>query len=1472
MVPFGVVIHQLVAEIDHSIEFATKEQQGLRYNNALRQLLEELIEHQQISRSYLAGKTNLAASLKGQTATVDQLIRNINKLDQELNTTLATKSQWEQIQSHWKQLQAELRQRSLSANREVHTRLMADILVLISQIGDRANLILDPNLNSHYLMDTLVNRLPSNLKELAEAKDLGQDLMTFSPNQVDTEKGQLIVLFNSIQSILQEIERASKVPWKESPKLAAALQTQTKELINNSTAFLDLLSPPKPTKALSSPEEVAKLADRAISSQFTLYDTTHQLLEQLLQTRIKQYTWKKLIIQGFSLLMILVLPTTVIMIATNLRQRRHIEQQLSLQYATTRALAESETLNEATLNMLQAICKSLDWNWGELWAIDPKTKNISLVENLAWSARDLSMFATVTQETTFLEEGLIGQVWMSRQPGWITEVIKEPDFLRAAAAGMSGLRTALTCPIVCGEQMLGVMVFFSHRIRKPDMQVIEIIHTLCSQVGQFIQRKYIEETLQEIAQSISASIGEAFFDALVEQLAQTLNLDYAFIGILSDLKNSVETVAFYSQGRIVDNFEYELNHTPCDHVVGQYFRYYPEKAQQQFPNDRLLSGLGVESYMGAPLFNAAGEPLGLLVMMSRRAIADPQLAESMLKIFATRAAAELERQQAESALRQQEALLRMALRAAHMGAWDWNVVTGEENWSQEVAEIYGVQAGNGQPQRTFTDFMNRVYPEDQDKLIQAEARALKEGSEYNVEYRIITEDGSLRWINSRGSLVRDSNGKPVRLTGVAMDITASKEAAAALQEAEEKYRSIFENAADGIFQTTLSGEYLSANPALARIYGFESPEALINQLSHRIDVELYVDPNRRTQFIQLMDQYNAVTDFESQIYRRDGSIIWISENARAVRDSHNHLLYYEGTVKNISDRKHAADQLFRAKEVAESANRAKSQFLANMSHELRTPLNAIIGYSEMLEEDAEDMGYAELIPDLDKIRSAGRHLLGLINDILDISKIEAGKMELYLETFRIQDLLAEVTDTVQPLVEKNRNTLILEANTDLGTMHSDLTKVRQSLLNLLSNASKFTEKGTITLKVEKHEISGATCSSSPFSLSATPLTFLPSQTSPTFQHDSLVIFQISDTGIGMTPEQLSKMFQPFTQADGSTTRKYGGTGLGLAITQRFCQMMGGGISVQSEPEQGSIFTIYLPLQIPETTPATEDDSPAFPESSPFDFVADTTPSYIAPTILVIDDDPAVRDLLVHQLGREGFRVETAANGQEGIHLARKLHPDIITLDVMMPKLGGWSVLSALKADPELVEIPVIVLTIVDDQTLGFSLGASDYLTKPVDYKRLAKLLKKYRPITSEKHGSEIGRVLVAEDDPTTRLIFQRILTKEGWQVNEAINGQSALEQVLADKPDLILLDLMMPEMDGFQFIAELRRRPEYRHIPVVVVTAMELSVAEQQQLNGSVEQVLQKGAYSREELLREVREVVYTYIQERLSDSEELNG
>ncbi len=648
------------------------------------------------------------------------------------------------------------------------------------------------------------------------------------------------------------------------------------------------------------------------------------------------------------------------------------------------------------------------------------------------------------------------------------------------------------------------------------------------------------------------------------------------------------------------------------------------------------------------------------------------------------------------------------------------------------------------------------------------------------------------------------------------DVTERKRAAELQRTASEYARSLIEASPDPLVTISPKGKITDANQATELVTGIARQHLIGTDFS-----DYFTEPEQaRTGYQQVFSE-GFVRDYPLAIRHVSGHITDVLYNGSLYRNEAGTVLGVFAAARDVTERKRVQEEAAKAKEAAETANKTKSLFLANMSHELRTPLNAILGYSEMLQEDAEERQLADFGVDLEKINGAGKHLLALINDILDLSKIEAGKMELFLETFEIGAMMDEIASTIQPMVEKNANVLHLKHAANLGSMYADQIKVRQAIANLLSNAVKFTHEGQITLESGRESMDGF----------------------------DWIVFRVTDTGIGLSAEQIVKLFKDFTQADASTTRKFGGTGLGLALTRRFCQMMGGDVTVSSVLGEGSVFTIKLPAVV--TDPKTESTLAAIAKEAAT--LAEEAEA-IAPVphgercVLVIDDDPNQRELLERFLCKEGFSVRTASGGEAGLQMARQFRPLAITLDVMMPDMDGWSVLSALMADESLRDIPVVMLTMVDDPLRGFTLGAAEYATKPVNRKRLSQILKRYiKPNPS---------ILVIEDDPTARSITRSILEREGWRVYEAENGKLALESLEWEVPTLILLDLMMPKMDGFEFAKLMHLHPEWRSIPLIAMTAKDLTAEERRRLNGSVETVLHRGTHSRESLLDQVRSVL----------------
>ncbi|RYC29329.1 response regulator [Lichenibacterium minor] len=661
-------------------------------------------------------------------------------------------------------------------------------------------------------------------------------------------------------------------------------------------------------------------------------------------------------------------------------------------------------------------------------------------------------------------------------------------------------------------------------------------------------------------------------------------------------------------------------------------------------------------------------------------------------------------------------------------------------------------------------------------------------------------------------------GEPGAEEGVGMviaDVTARKRAERSTKEAEERFRTLLAASAAVIWTTDANGAFVAPQPNWNRFTGQSAAEAMgWGRLAclHPEDLDAVRVAWRNA----LVSRTPIVS--EHRLRRHDGAWRYMALSVAPVLEDDGTVREWVGSDVDITERKEAEVALTSAKDAAEAANRAKSSFLANMSHELRTPLSAVIGYSEMMEEEVEDLGERGLLTDLGKIKSNARHLLSLINDVLDLSKIEANRMDTYAEDVDVATLVEEATGTVGALVAQKDNRLAVEVAPDVGLMHTDVVKLRQCLFNLLSNASKFTEKGTVTLRVRREG------------------------TAP----EATLVFDVADTGIGMTEEQLGRLFQRFAQADETTTRKFGGTGLGLALTRAFAHLLGGSISVRSTYGEGTTFTLRLPAAMPEQR-VYEDGTIALDALRP-DVEGERQ------TVLVIDDDRAQLDLMVKFLERQGFAVRTAMDAQTGLDIARAVRPRAITLDVLMPHIDGWAVLTALKADPELAKIPVVMVTFHNDNGLSATLGAADHVDKPVRWDKLRSVMDRFRDAE--------GDVLVVDDDPNVRERLRATLERQGWTVVEAVNGRDALVKVMHGPPRAILLDLNMPVMDGFQFLHDLREKPGCGDIPVIVFSARDISLADRRRLHDA-DRILTKTT-SLKDVAAELRALVPTPVDASL--------
>ena len=692
-------------------------------------------------------------------------------------------------------------------------------------------------------------------------------------------------------------------------------------------------------------------------------------------------------------------------------------------------------------------------------------------------------------------------------------------------------------------------------------------------------------------------------------------------------------------------------------------------------------------------------------------------------------------------------------------------------------------------------------PEHLDRVVTSFKRAIEAGQDWEDTFPLRRHDGVWRWFLSRATPSRDAEGNIIRWIGTNTDISEAIEQEQEMVRKEHRYRSLVEAVSQIVWRANVAGELMGDTSPWRDFTG--QSEAEIAGLGW-LDA---IHPDDRDGTMAAWNDAVArrgIYKIEHRMRRADGEWRYVAGRGAPVLDDDGRVLEWVGIHTDVTTRKTAEIELQRAKEAAEAANLAKSQFIANMSHELRTPLSAVIGYSEMLEEEVQDAGMSHMLGDLQKINEAARHLLSMISDVLDLSKIEANRMTAFAEAFSVDALLKSVADMVGSLVGKRGNTLLIDAPQPLGGMHTDQVKLRQCLFNLLGNAAKFTERGTITLRVRRFER----------------------------EQRDWVEFAVEDSGIGLTPEQLAGLFERFVQADSSTTRRYGGTGLGLSITRAFTELMGGEVDVTSEQGRGSTFVIRVPVELTE------------PPAEPIEAV-EMTPR--DDSVLIIDDDPGTRDLIARYLQREGFVTRQAGDGKTGLAMAKALHPRVVLLDVMMPQMDGWSVLSAIRGDPDLAATPVIMVSFVHEEGVAASLGANDYLAKPIEWDELRTVLARYRL------GAIGDDILVVDDDADTRTRLTAMLNRSGFKVRAAADGPTALTMAEEAKPAVVLLDLMMPDMDGFTVLKKLRAREDWQDIAVVILTAKDITADERRFLQGEADQILTKGNTTFRELAEQLR-------------------
>jgi PAS domain S-box-containing protein len=747
-------------------------------------------------------------------------------------------------------------------------------------------------------------------------------------------------------------------------------------------------------------------------------------------------------------------------------------------------------------------------------------------------------------------------------------------------------------------------------------------------------------------------------------------------------------------------------------------------------------------------------------------------------------------------------------------------------WNRAIEEMTGVAAneiigkGNyeyavpfyGERRPILIDLVHLPHEEIRERYAQLQWRGdILTGEAYTPALK----DGA-RYLYATASALHDVQGNVVGAIETIRDITDRKQAETELREAAEKLRLIFENAFDGIdIYEEIPSEgkriLVDCNERYCEMAG-RSKEELMS-VENTVIFQRPVVSNWAELDREAIMKGQAFSGVFSWI-RPDGKENIIEYNAAPTKVGDRYFTV--GLDRDITEHKHTEEELKKARASAEQANQAKSAFLANMSHELRTPLNAIIGFTRIVRRKSEGVLPEKQTENLDKVLNSAEHLLNLINTVLDIAKIEAGRMDVLAANFRIGALIDLCANTAQPLLKPN---VILGKEVDerLTYVHSDQDKIRQIILNLLSNAAKFTHEGKITLAARKD---GETLRVS-----------------------------ISDTGIGISAEALPRLFQEFQQADISTTRQYGGTGLGLSISRNLARLLGGDLNVESELGKGSTFTLVIPTQYGYRPAASHTDSEPAPVK---ETVLHPESGSAKKRVLVIDDDPDAVYLLQENLNQQEFEIIGARNGQEGMRIARETQPQAILLDIVMPGADGWHVLHDLKASPATSNIPVVFLTIVDKKALGLQLGAAAYLLKPLDPVEVRETLNRVTGGTI--HPPK--RVLVVDDDPNIADMLRQCLPELEFKLESALDGLAGLQAVEANPPDIILLDLIMPRLDGFGVIERLRADPQTHNLPIIVISAKDLSPVESARLKETVTVVMKKQGFEGEKLVDEINNVL----------------